>query len=49
MTVRKRSVNFDDVDRPLYFPGKLINKIAKFCFKASIVPNLEGDKEVLLI
>ena len=37
-----------DVDRPLYFPGSIINMVAKFCFKASIVPNLEGDKRGLV-
>jgi len=37
-----------DVDRPMYFPGSFVNAFAKFCFKASIVPNLEGDKKGLV-
>lgn len=45
---KDRLILMCDIDRPLYFPGRLINSFAKFCFKASIVPNLEGDKRGLV-
>ena len=45
---KDRLILMCDIDRPMYFPGSVVNAIAKFCFKASIVPNLEGDKKGLV-
>jgi beta-hydroxylase len=45
---KDRLILMCDIDRPMYFPGSIVNSIAKFCFKASIVPNLEGDKKGLV-
>lgn len=37
-----------DVERPLSFPGKIINAIVRFFMQFSVVPNMAGDKQGLV-
>lgn len=47
-TDKDRVILMCDIKRPLYFPGNLINIIAQFFLKATVVPNVEGDRKGLV-
>ena len=47
-TNQDRLILMCDIDRPLWFPANIFNKIIRFFMRASIVPNLPGDKRGLV-
>ena len=47
-TNKDRLILMCDIDRPLYFPANVLNKIGRMFMYASIVPNLPGDKRGLV-
>ena len=47
-TNQDRLILMCDIDRPLWFPANIFNKIIRFFMSASIVPNLPGDKRGLV-